>query len=87
MAVHSSILAWTEEPGGLQSMGLQRVETLAIQFSCIALRKLYSVLDTSFLMKYEKPDRFLKKINSNVQRSGEHIFNKITFIAVFFSHL
>ena len=30
MAVHSSILAcripWTEDPGGLQSMGLQRVE-------------------------------------------------------------
>ena len=30
MAVYSSILAWkiswTEEPGGLQSMGLQRVE-------------------------------------------------------------
>ena len=30
MATHSSILAWetlwTEEPGGLQSMGLQRVE-------------------------------------------------------------
>ena len=30
MAAHSSILAWripwTEEPGGLQSMGLQRVE-------------------------------------------------------------
>jgi len=29
MAIHSSILAWeisgTEEPGGLQSMGLQRV--------------------------------------------------------------
>ena len=29
MAAHSSILAWripwTEEPGGLQSMGLQRV--------------------------------------------------------------
>ena len=29
MAMHSSILAWriscTEEPGGLQSMGLQRV--------------------------------------------------------------
>ena len=24
MATHSSILAWTEEPGGLQSMGLQR---------------------------------------------------------------
>ena len=31
MATHSSILAWTipctEEPGGLQSMGLQRVNT------------------------------------------------------------
>ena len=31
MAIHSSILAWkilwTEEPGGLQPMGLQRVET------------------------------------------------------------
>ena len=30
MATHSSILAWeipwTDEPGGLQSMGLQRVE-------------------------------------------------------------
>ena len=30
MAIHSSILAWkvswTEEPGGLQSMGLQRAE-------------------------------------------------------------
>ena len=30
MATHSSILAWevpwTEEPGGLQSMGLQRVK-------------------------------------------------------------
>jgi len=29
MAIHSSILAWripwTEEPGGLQSMGLQRI--------------------------------------------------------------
>ena len=27
MATHSTILAWTEEPGGLQSMGLQRVGT------------------------------------------------------------
>ena len=33
MATHSSILAWriplTEEPGGLQSMGLQRVRQLS----------------------------------------------------------
>ena len=31
MAIHSSILAWeiswTEEPGGLQSMGLQKSQT------------------------------------------------------------
>ena len=26
MATYSSVLAWTEEPGGLQSMELQRVE-------------------------------------------------------------
>ena len=25
MVIHSSIIPWTEEPGGLQSMGLQRV--------------------------------------------------------------
>ena len=32
MATHSSILAgipWTEEPGGLQSMGLQKRHTLS----------------------------------------------------------
>ena len=33
VAAHSSILAcgipWTEEPGGLQSMGLQRVGTIS----------------------------------------------------------
>ena len=32
MAIHSSILAWrilwTEEPSGLQSMGLQRIDTI-----------------------------------------------------------
>ena len=32
MAIHSSILAWkiswTEEPGGLQSMGLQELDTI-----------------------------------------------------------
>jgi len=25
MATHSTVLAWTEEPGGLKSMGSQRV--------------------------------------------------------------
>ena len=40
MATHSSILAWespgTEEPGGLQSMGLQRVRPdLVTEHTCI----------------------------------------------------
>ena len=46
MATHSSILAWripwTEEPGGLQSMGLQRVGHDMKQLStyiCIFLHK------------------------------------------------
>ena len=38
MATHSSILAWrisgTEEPGGLQSMGLQRVGHDQSDFAC-----------------------------------------------------
>ena len=37
MATHSSILAWTisrtEEPGGLQSLGLQKSQTWLEQFS------------------------------------------------------
>ena len=41
MATHSGILAWeipwTEEPGRLQSMGLQRVgHNLATEHACIA---------------------------------------------------
>ena len=39
MATHSSILAWeiprTEEPGGLQSMGLQRIQTWLSMHACI----------------------------------------------------
>jgi len=38
MATHSSILAWripwTEEPGGLQSMGSQRVRNEATEHAC-----------------------------------------------------
>ena len=39
MATHSSTLAWkipwTEEPGGLQSMGSQRVFTFTFQFHAL----------------------------------------------------
>ena len=41
MATHSSILAWripwTEEPGGLQSMGLQRAGYFSLVFKIIFL--------------------------------------------------
>ena len=42
MVTHSSILVWeipwTEEPGGLQSMGLQRVQhNLATEHACLIL--------------------------------------------------
>ena len=41
MATHSSILAWrilwTEKPGGLQSIGLQRVDTTEVTYHTRAL--------------------------------------------------
>ena len=41
MATHSSILAWeipwTEEPGGLQSIGLQRITQLSTHIQGIAM--------------------------------------------------
>ena len=47
MATHSSVLAWripwAEEPGGLQSMGLQRVTRTAEYFASVAcLSAVYS---------------------------------------------
>jgi len=50
MATHSSILAWgipwTEEPGGLQSMRLQRVDratntSISTKFMCIDIHTAY----------------------------------------------
>ena len=50
MATHSSILAWgipwTEEPGGLQSMGLQRVgHDLGTERACMPGLELYMTND------------------------------------------
>ena len=43
MATHSSILArkilWTEEPDGLQSIGLQRVRHDCSNFSCMQVHE------------------------------------------------
>ena len=52
MATHSSILAyripWTEEPGGLKSMGLQKVvDTFASLF-----RKVFSATSSAAAVKY-----------------------------------
>ena len=57
MATHSSTLAWempwTEDPGGLQSMGLQRVgQNLATKpppHLSFAELRIFDILDTSSL--------------------------------------
>ena len=45
MATHSSIFAWritwTEEPGGLQSMGSQKNQTRLSEHTCLHLCKMY----------------------------------------------
>ena len=45
MATHSSILAWripwTEEPGGLQSMGLQRYTTEQVTLLLLSVKILF----------------------------------------------
>ena len=53
MATHSSILAWkipwTKEPGGLQSMGLQRIEhNWATKHILKGMSKLVDLVDTVF---------------------------------------
>ena len=76
MAIHSSILAWripwTEEPGGLQSMGLQRVghdwSNLAhthahTHIICVCV---YMGGTATTIQAFWLPDeRFTSKINSN----------------------
>ena len=60
MATHTSILAWrvswTEEPGGLQSMGLQRVghdwATIALIFMLIHVELVHSVQQLCILNEY-----------------------------------
>ena len=48
MATHSSILAWkipwTEEPGGLQSMGSQKSQTQLSDFTSLHFTSLHMIL-------------------------------------------
>ena len=64
MATHSSILAWampwTEEPGGLQFMGLQRVgHDLATQDAPIHEKLFEAQITPSFLVLSPKFDRVI----------------------------
>ena len=61
MATHSSILAWriprTEDPGGLQSIGSQRVRLVQSNLACMLPRKLFFqliLLDRPLLIFQEK---------------------------------
>ena len=62
MATHASILAWeipqTEEPGGLQSMGLQRVRHQAQSDQAHMLQSL-----TLFMIFYEEMGTSIDRIN------------------------
>ena len=57
MAPHSSILPWTEEPGGLQSMGLQRGKrdwvsdtfSFMVRLVCSFVRKCPAALNVAIL--------------------------------------
>ena len=74
MATHSSILAWkipwTEEPGGLQSMGLQRV-----RHNCLAkFKTLFSSLTPHFQVKQS----FMEGFCSFSSQQGK----RIIFIAL-----
>ena len=64
MATHSSILAcripWTEEPGGLQSMGMQRVrhdQTHTHKHDTILHSRTYSKAVLSNLKKTHNPEQ------------------------------
>ena len=60
MAIHSSILAWriswTEEPGGLWSMGLQRVghDLVTNTFTFFLFNKFYSLATVSVCLWFVK---------------------------------
>jgi len=61
MAIHSSILAWeipwTEEPGGVQSMGFQRAgHNLVTKHACIYL----SIYASSSIYLFMHPSIYLR---------------------------
>ena len=53
MAAHFSILAWripwTEEPGGLQSIGLQRARHYRSSLAFLCLHKIENIVDLDYV--------------------------------------
>ena len=88
MATHSSILAWripwTEEPGGLQSMGSQRVgrDWETNTHSHINLRNFQ--FSSKSEKKMELSDFNLKKNHLTFKRLYHQV--QVTFMIVFFQH-
>ena len=67
MAIHSSILpwkiSWTEDPGGLQSMGSQRVTTKLLWTDSICLIPLWVTRqDTTYREDCKNPNSLLLKL-------------------------
>ena len=82
MATHSSILAWrilwTEEPGGLQSVGLQRVRTLWLS------RHVYMIFrEISFKPLFRKKEKCLLSSYSHFCKS----FYRFAFILFIFCYV
>ena len=74
MATQSSILAWeiswTEEPGGLQSMGLQKSQTQLSNWACMHTKEAIlssqtKIFKLSIYFKNKTSDVFKQEINTN----------------------
>ena len=81
MATHSSILAWnipwTEEPGGLQSMGSQRDTTDRAHISNYLCWKTFYLSRTNAFIKYDKRN-LLQKWNKYKQNTYKTLFFLLT---------
>ena len=89
MATYSSILAWeipwTEEPGGLQSTGSQRVghdlaTKTTMMFSVLEQKTSLKVQKTSLLSSSVKLQQIFKIYTSF---SGQNLFYKTTSLSYF----
>ena len=93
MAAHSSILAWripwTEEPGGLQSIGLQRVVTLwtiAHEYTWTEHMNTHSYYTYTFFFRFSSIIgyyKILKIVSCAIQLQSRSLFLFILYVVVF----